>query len=208
MTTTMTTAMSTTETCVERPTALSDDRTLVGLLQQRDPAAIAEVWRRHSAMVIRAAQRVTRSDALAHEIAQDVFTTLWKQPERVDLDRGSLASFLGSVARNRSVDVVRHEAARRRREERTSADPSTAGRPDDPVDVVLHDELTLRVRAAVAELPSHEREAVELAWFGGHAYRQVAIALGVPEGTAKTRIREGMRRMSRTLADDRVLSCA
>ncbi len=200
--------MTMTETTLEGPSTSSDDRTLVRLLQHGDPEAIAEIWRRHSAKVIRAAWRVTRSEALAHEIAQDVFMTLWRHPERVDLDRGNVASFLGSVARNRSVDVVRQEAARRRREERTSVDPSAAGQFADPVDLVMHDELTLRVRAAVAELPTNEREAVELAWFGGRSYRDVAITLGIPEGTTKTRIREGMRRMSQSLADDRVLSCA
>jgi RNA polymerase sigma-70 factor (ECF subfamily) len=183
----------------------TSDLVLLGLLQLGDPAAIAEVWRRHSSMVMAVARRIVRNAALAEEIAQDVMMTLWNQSDRIDLERGSIPSFLRSVTRNRSVDVVRSEVSRRRREEQVHDGAGLVG-PDDPIDTILRNELTHRVRGAVSALPSQERVAVELAWFGGHPYESVASTLGIPGGTAKTRIRAGLRRASLSLDDDRQFS--
>ena len=184
------------------------DEDLVRDLQSGDTDALAEVWRRHWAMVVNAALRRVRSEALAQEIAQDVFTTLWKQPHRVDLDRGTLVAFLRVVTRNRSVDVVRREVARARREEQVFEHPSLAIGPDDPAELVLRRELISQVRLTVEALPQREREVLELAWFAGKSYREVASMLGIPEGTAKSRIRHGLRRMSETLCDAPVLTAA
>ena len=198
--------MVSTSATLDRPTTPTDDQALLRSLQLGDAGAIAEVWRRHSATVICAARRIVRSEALAQEIAQDVFTTLWMQSERIDLDRGSILTFLRVVTKNRAVDMVRREVARRRREERVWANSFFVAGPDDPIDLVVRDELVHRVRAAVAELPGVQRESVELAWFGGLTYREVAISLGIPEGTAKSRIRDGFRRVSRALTEDRLSS--
>jgi RNA polymerase sigma factor (sigma-70 family) len=190
----------------DRPTAASDDEQLVRLLQQGDPDAITEVWRRHSSMVMTVAQRAVRHPAMAQEITQDVFTMLWKQPDRLDLTRGSLATYLRAVTRNRSVDLVRREVARKRREDRTHREECADVAHDDPLDTILRDELICRVRKEVLRLPRHERTAVQLAWLAGHPYHEVAATLDIPEGTAKTRIRAGLRRASQGLADDRRFS--
>lgn len=194
--------------CVERAGPSADDRVLVRLLLLRDAGAMAEIWRRHSSTVHLTARRIVCNDALAHEIVQDVFTTLWNHSARIDLDRGSLLAFLKAVTRHRSVDVVRQEVARQRREERVCDDPCLVAVPDDPLDVVVRIDLIHRVRRAVSDLPGHERTSVELAWFADRPYREVAGLLDIPEGTAKTRIRQGLRHVSLALADERAFSHA
>ena len=126
---------------------------------------------------------------LAEEVVQDVFVTLWKQPERYDRDRGSLRAYLCTVAYGRSIDLARSETARRRREQRESrlAQRSNSGIPAH-VDV----ETAHEVRDALMELRQDEREAIALAYFLGYSYREVAVELGVPEGTIKNRIRKGL----------------
>lgn len=191
---------------LDRRSTPPDDHELLCSLNAGDEDAMAEIWRRHSAAVFRTARRTVGSDALAQEVAQDAFVTLWKQSERVDLNRGSILTFLRTVTRNRSIDIVRREVSRREREERVWANSSSIAGPDDPIDLVVLDDLIVRVRAAVARLPNAQRESVELAWFGGLTYRDVATSLGLPEGTVKTRIREGLRRLSATMSNESVTS--
>jgi RNA polymerase sigma factor (sigma-70 family) len=193
---------------VERAGPSADDQLLVRLLLQRDAGAMTEIWRRHSSTVHVTARRIVCNDALAQEIVQDVFMTLWNHSARINLDRGNLLTFMKAVTRHRSVDVVRQEVARRRREQRVCDDPGLAAVPGDPIDAVLRIDLIHRVRRAVSDLPGHERASIELAWFADRPYRDVADVLDIPEGTAKTRIRQGLRRLSGGLADDRVFSHA
>jgi len=160
--------------------------------------ALAEVYRRHGGAVYALARRVTGDDAQAEEVVQEVFLRLWHQPDRFDPDRGSLRSFLLAAAHGRAVDLLRANTSRRRREERDARATATAGYDveHEVWDLALAD----HVKAALAALPAEERRAIELAYFGGHTYREVAALLGQPEGTVKSRIRAGLRRLQTSLA--------
>jgi RNA polymerase sigma-70 factor (ECF subfamily) len=132
-------------------------------------------------------------------VLQEVFLRLWNQPERFDPERGSLRSYLLAHVHGRSVDLVRSESSRRRREEREARETAEHG-----VDIereVLDLTLAEQVKEVVAGLPSDERKAIELAYFGGHTYRQVAVMLDQPEGTVKSRIRSGLRRLREDLVE-------
>ncbi len=123
---------------------------------------------------------------------------LWHAPEKVDPARGSLRSYLLASCHGRSVDVLRSETSRRVREERDVRRTAQGG-----YDLELEVwDLTVaeRVKEAMQALPEGEREAIELAYFGGHTYREVASLLGQPEGTVKSRIRTGLRRLRDDLA--------
>ena len=173
------------------------DAVLVVAIGRWREEALAEVYRRHGGAVHGLARRVVGSDALADEVTQDVFVDLWKRPERFDPGRGALRTFLLTSAHGKAVDVVRSESSRRAREERTARETVVAGYDLDHYawDLAVAD----RVKSAVGSLPGAERQAIELAYFDGRTYREVAEILGEPEGTIKSRIRSGLRRLKGAL---------
>jgi RNA polymerase sigma-70 factor (ECF subfamily) len=175
----------------------TSDAQLVVAIGRFHQEALAEAYRRHAGGAFGLALRITRDRALAEEVVQEVFLKLWNDPERFDPARGSLRSFLLANTHGRSVDLVRAETSRRSREERD------ARRTPEPSYVLEREvwELTLaaHVRDALEDLNDDERAAIELAYFGGHTYREVASLLGSPEGTVKSRIRAGLGRLRETL---------
>lgn len=176
---------------------MGDTALVVAIGRWRDDA-LAEVYRRHGGSVYSLARRVLGDDARAEEVVQEVFLRLWQHPDRFDPDRGTLRSFLLAAAHGRAVDLLRSESSRRDREVREARAAATAGY--DIEREVWDLTLAEQVKAALAELSPDERSAIELAYFGGHTYRQVAVLLGQPEGTVKSRIRTGLRRLQSNLA--------
>ncbi|HUR23935.1 MAG TPA: sigma-70 family RNA polymerase sigma factor [Acidimicrobiales bacterium] len=174
----------------------TSDFVLVVAVARRDQAALSELYRRHGGSLFCAALRVLSVREMAEEVVQDVFQRLWSSPERFDPARGSLRGFLLAQCHGRAVDIVRSESARRRREER---DANQVTSPSHVEDDVLDFVVAEKVREAVAMLGRAEREAISLAYFGGHSYVEVASLLAIPEGTAKSRIRSGLARLSTAL---------
>ena len=174
-------------------TPTPSDASLVVAIGRFNEAALAEAYARHGNAVFALARRLLRNRDLAEEITQEVFLRLWNRPERFDADRGTLRAFLLADTHGRSVDVLRSETSRRKREERQGR--MEPGHSPDVEGEVWSKVASEEVRAALSELSEGERRAIELAYFGGHSYRQVAELLGEPEGTVKSRIRTGMRRL-------------
>ena len=175
------------------------DATLARRLAEGDEQALGEIYDRFSPLVYGLALRVIGDARAAEDVTQEVFLQLWEHPGRFDAARGSLRSFLGTLAHRRSVDLIRREEARRRREIRVDAEPSHATGVDDQA---LQDIIAERVRRRVAALPHAQRLAVELAYFQGHTYRQVATLLDIPEGTAKSRLRLALAQIADTLTPE------
>jgi len=175
----------------EHLTDMSDIALVVAIGRWHEDA-LAEAYRRHGGAVFGLARRLL-GDELAKDIAQEVFLRLWNQPERFDAERGSLRSYLLAHAHGRAVDVLRSETARQRREER-EAQSAVEGHYDLEREVGDF-AVAGQIREAVAGLPENERRAITLAYLGGHTYREVAGLLGEPEGTVKSRIRSGLRRL-------------
>jgi RNA polymerase sigma-70 factor, ECF subfamily len=169
------------------------DAQLVTSIARYSESALAEVYRRHGGAVYGLAKRVLISTAEAEDVTQEIFLRLWNDPDRFDSSRGSLRSFLLAQAHGRAVDAVRSLTARRRREvqeaQRTAA--SSYDLEHEVWDLALEDQVS----KALDELPGEERRAIELAYFKGYTYVEVAKSLGQPEGTIKSRIRNGMQRM-------------
>ncbi len=174
----------------------ASDASLAMAVARWQEEALAEIYRRHAGAVFGLAKRLIFDAVLAEEVTQEVFVRLWREPERFDPTRGSLRTFLLSVTHGRAIDILRSETSRRAREERTR---SVAEASYDLEQEVFDLTTAERVRQAVAKLPGVERKAIELAYFGGHSYREVAAIENEPEGTIKSRIRSGLRRMGRDL---------
>ena len=175
------------------------DAQLVISIARFSEVALAEAYRRHGGAVYGLAKRVLNNPTEAEDVTQEVFLRLWNQPDRYDAARGSLRSYLLAQAHGRAVDAVRSSSSRRARESREAMRTAEAGY--DMQHEVWDLAVAEQVAAAMGELPEEERRAIELAYFDGHTYREVARLLGQPEGTVKSRIRNGMRRMRTVLAD-------
>ena len=176
----------------------ASDGTLVVAIGRWREDALAEAFRRHAGAVFALAKRVLGDGTAAEEVVQEVFLRLWNAPDRFDPERGTLRSYLLAQAHGRAVDQLRSESARRRREEREARATAVAGYDveHEVSDLILGE----HVRGALGVLPDAERKAIELAYFRGLTYREVATRLGQPEGTVKSRIRSGLKRMQGQLA--------
>ncbi|MFC7534508.1 sigma-70 family RNA polymerase sigma factor [Actinoplanes sp. GCM10030250] len=166
-----------------------------------DEDAFGEVYEQYNALVHTIAVRVTRNDRAAEDVAQEVFLSFWERPFAFDPAKGSLRGWLAMIAHRRAVDLVRREEAHRRgtQSPRLSADALSGG---DPVaDQVTDADTTHRLRVALGSLPEPLHSAITLAYLQGRTYREVAAELGLPEGTAKSRLREALRRLTVTMGD-------
>jgi len=179
-----------------KPSEVSDTQLVISIGRFEEDA-LAEVYRRHVGVILGLARRVLGDGHHAEDVTQDVFVRLWSHPERFDPGRGSLRSFLLTMAHGRAVDVARSNTARREREAKVTDLSALTGADVEPR--VWELSQVDRVHEAMAELSFDERRAIELAYFDGHSYREVARILSEPEGTIKSRIRSGLQRMRTSL---------
>ncbi len=178
----------------------ASDAVLAIATARGDRNALAEIYRRHGGPVFRLAQRLLSDDRLAEEVVQDVFVQFWQKPERFDPEKGQLRSFLLMKGHSKAVDSLRAEWARRNRDNRDANDAST--QMYDLEREVIDLDLAERVGRVLRTLPDDERRPITLAYFGGHTYRDVATMLGQPEGTVKSRIRNGLKVLRYQLSQD------
>jgi RNA polymerase sigma-70 factor (ECF subfamily) len=159
-----------------------------------DRSAYSRLYDEVADTVYGLAKKVVVDPSRAQEIAQDVMFEVWQKADRFDPTRGSAITWIAVMTRRRAIDVVRSSESSRNREERVTTEP---GAQPDPVgeQIVDHDEHD-RIRQAMSSLTDLQREALELAFFKDLSHTQVAEALQAPLGTVKTRIRDGLKRLS------------
>lgn len=172
---------------VDEATALSGQLARAG---RGDQTAFAELYDTTAALVHGIVLKVVRDPSQAEEITQEVFVEIWRLAPRYEPDRGSVKSWIATIAHRRAVDRVRSEQSHR---DRTELVGRKVERDHDAVSELVLDRLDrTRVIAALDLLTADQRAAVELAYFGGHTYREVAVLLDAAEGTVKGRIRDGL----------------
>jgi RNA polymerase sigma-70 factor (ECF subfamily) len=177
----------------------ASDTSLALAIARYEQQALTEVYRRHGGAVLALAKKILSSQAMAEEVTQEVFIKLWNDPRRFDPERGSLRSFLLSGAHSKSIDVIRSESARRAREEREAR--QILSPPDDLDREIMELTTSEYVRQALSDIHPREREAIELAYYRGLTYKEVAVVLGEPEGTIKSRIRSGLKNLGKLLVE-------
>jgi RNA polymerase sigma-70 factor (ECF subfamily) len=175
---------------VETSTDLSE---LLALVARGDETAFAKMYDIVGALVYGLARRVVRDRCRAEEIAQEVFIQVWKSAARFDPDRGNATSWILTIAHRRAVDAVRHDQAATNRENRYDwSDGPAFDEVEETVTIRLEHE---QVRRCLNELTTLQREAIELAYYRGFTYAEVAQALGASPAAVKTRMRDGIVRL-------------
>lgn len=154
--------------------------------------ALASAYDAHSATVYGIALRITHDHGAAEDVTQDVFVELWQHPERYDPGRAPLRRWLCMIARRRAIDWRRRQVTRDRYTLLLAGQAVPTPNVEEDMEASTMAKI---VRAAVHDLPPLYREAIALAYYYGLTYRQVAAELGIPEGTAKYRLRTGLRRL-------------
>ena len=181
----------------------SDDADLLRRVRAGDRGAVDDLYARFRRPAFALARRILADDVLAEDVLQDVFVTVWRDPSAFDGARGSVASWLLAMVHHKAVDAVRREESHRRRQARAQEDLArsvpTAAR--DVEDDALARVVSQRVRVALDGLPTLQREALTLAYYGGYTQREVAALTGAPLGTVKTRMLAGMRRLREELGE-------
>lgn len=179
---------------------LDNSATLMQQVQQGDREAFSKLYDELAGLVHGVVLRVVRDPSISEEVTQEIFVELWRTALKFDDSRGNVRTWVATIAHRRAVDRVRSvEAARRRDQAETDERPVS----NDGVDgTVISGMESQRVRKALDVLSDHQRTAIEMAYFDGLSYREVAVELGVPEGTIKTRIRDGMTRLRIELKEE------
>lgn len=182
---------------------MSDERDVDARLAERirsgETAALGELYDRYASIALGTALRVVGDREEAEDVVHDAFVAVWRKIDRFDADRGSLRAWLMTVVRNRSIDRIR---ARRPGMDLDDADERSLLRsgPNPTWEAALRQTSASEVRAAMIALPEEQRRAVELAYFEGYTYREVAELTGVPPGTANGRLRLALSKLREALA--------
>jgi RNA polymerase sigma-70 factor, ECF subfamily len=174
------------------------DLDLVRRIRSGDRAALGELYDRYASQALAVAVRVLEDRGTAEDVVHDVFVTVWQKVDRFDEARGSLRGWLLTVVRNRAIDRLR-----RTRPTEDVADVDAIGRlrttPNPVWEEAIRSLDRLALADAMAQLPDEQRQAIELAYFGGHTYRRVAELTAVSPGTAASRMRLALARLRATL---------
>jgi RNA polymerase sigma-70 factor, ECF subfamily len=177
------------------------DEELMQLVRQGETRAFELVFDRHSGAAFSLAYRMCGRQAMAEDIVQEAFMSLWRSGARYDASRGSVRTWVLSVVRNRAIDLFRREGAKGGLElgEEGVAERMPAPELTD-TEVERRDEAR-QIRKALGKLPPDQRQVIELAFFGGFTHSQIASMLELPSGTVKGRMRLGLTKMRLVLGD-------
>jgi len=180
-----------------RELAHLSEEALVALVARGDETALAELYDRLGRLAYGLALRVVRDRTLAEDVVQDAFVAVWRSAGGFVAERGKARTWVMTLVHRRAVDLVRREELRRG-EPLETAPTRAADTTEDNAWMRLERE---RIRAALARLPDAQREAIELAYFGGFTQSQLADRLGEPIGTIKSRMFAGLARLRELLEE-------
>src|SRR5215211_7394222 len=174
------------------------DEALLALCERGDEVALGELYERHGAVAYGLAFRILRNEMLAEDAVQDAFLTVWRTAGRFAPEQAAASTWLLTIVHRRAVDLVRREERRRGKPLSEAAEPVAHESAEDAAWLRLQRE---RVQDALRQLPDEQREAIELAYYGGFTQSELADRLGQPLGTIKSRMFAGLGRLRELLAD-------
>ena len=184
---------------MDTPVAVIEtDEELIKRAAAEDGAALMALYDRYNRQAFGLAFRILGEATSAEEVVQDAYLALWRNARSFDTARGGVRTWLLTIVHNRAIDRIRAARSRAATVELEVAD--YAGVASDPWDEVTDRLDGAQVRAAVAELPPDQRNAIELAYFQGLTHHEIAVRTEMPLGTVKGRLRLGLRKLAVSLA--------
>jgi RNA polymerase sigma-70 factor (ECF subfamily) len=180
-----------------RELAHLSDEAVLALIARNDELALAELYSRHGRLAYGLAYRILRDDALAQDAVQEAFLGVWRGAGRFTAERAKPTTWLLTLVHRRAVDLVRREERRRAEPLEPEHEAADVRAPDQADDIARRES----VRAALRTLPAEQREAIELAYYGGYTQSELAERLGQPIGTIKSRMFTGLSRLRDALAE-------
>jgi RNA polymerase sigma factor (sigma-70 family) len=190
--------MSETPPAMARSFAHLSDEAVVALVARSDQSALAELYDRFGRVAYGVALRILRDEKLAEDAVQEGFLAAWRNADRFMPERAKASTWVLTLVHRRAVDLVRRENRRRAESLSDDADYAASDSAEDDAWLRLERE---RVQDALRKLPDQQREALELAYYGGFTQSELAERLGQPVGTIKSRMFSGLARLRELLAD-------
>ena len=186
----------------------TEDLTLLAQVSQKDQQALETLYEKYQRIVYSLVLRIVRDEDEASELLQDVFVQVWQKADLFDNDRGNFTTWLLTLAHNKAINTLRSKAYKKRSlESRGDADDimkwagQTAIEASTPLSEQIADDARGQVLDALRKIPDTQREALTLAYYEGLSQSEIAEKLGVPLGTVKTRMRQGMIKLKELLGD-------
>lgn len=184
--------------------AIVDEIHILDSLINKDENVFENVFHLYSGACLNFSRKILRSDTKANDVVQNVFIKLFEKPERFDPTRGTLKTFLLTQCRSRSIDLIRSETARSNREKKQSENLDLSRNQNissSTESIILQLSLSEHIKSALEVLTKDEKSAIVLSYYQGLTYRESAIELDLPEGTVKSRIRSGLKKLKVSLKD-------
>jgi RNA polymerase sigma-70 factor (ECF subfamily) len=171
------------------------DEDLMDHVRDGDAEAFEIIFDRHADVAFSLAYRMCGRPAMAEDVVQEAFLSLWRSGARYDPARGSVRSWVLGVVHNRAIDVFRRDSVRTSKDVADDDAVQRLPAPDSTEREAQRQDEALQVRVALADLPDDQRKVIELAYFGGFSHSEIAEMLSLPAGTVKGRMRLGLTKL-------------
>ncbi|SMO73304.1 sigma-70 family RNA polymerase sigma factor [Gracilimonas mengyeensis] len=183
------------------------DRELMARIKMRDASALSELYDHYNRLLFGLIRTILKKQEEAEDTLQEVFINVWQKADSYDLERGTVYTWIVSLARNKSIDRLRSKVYKEQKKQSTSLDDEDVYHPlyteeANPMEKTIFRDRAKRVRDALDKLTDKQRKMLEIAYFGGMSQREISDKFEIPLGTVKSRIRDGMMKLKEILSKE------
>ena len=181
----------------------SEDAVLMGKIMTRDSIALSALYDRYAGLIYSLIRSVIKNHEEAEDLLQEVFVQLWERASTYDATKGSVYTWIVTLARNRAIDQVRSKSFQQQNKISREVGPDMLYSPmeSSPFDLVVAEERSRKMRDALSQIPPEQSQVIHIAYFGGWSQSEIAAQLKIPLGTVKTRMRQGMKKLQQLMTD-------
>lgn len=183
------------------------DRELMARIKARDSSALSELYDHYNRLLFGLILSVLKKREEAEDILQEVFTKIWQQAEKFDLEKGTVYTWIVTLARNKSIDRLRSKVYKEQKKQSTSLDNEDVFHPlysdeSDPLENTILTDRAKKVHEALNQISEKQRKVLQVAYFSGMSQSEISQEYNIPLGTVKTRMRDGMIKLRELLAKE------